>query len=215
MSAGSINHLRLSVGDIAECEAFYDPLLTLLGYAQLPRDDDGRAWGRGDPTAGVQWLILSPAAAVHRHTPHDLTAPGFHHLAFNAESRAQVNAVYEIVRRCGAEILDPPAEYDYEPGYYAVFFLDPNGLKLEVVHIPQPTPLQSATHESTKERRRSAVGDRGGPQLPGGRVVWIVGSPCRIHTSGLLTGMKDRSPQRQRRIAVPRRQRELTAFAIT
>lgn len=145
MSAGSINHLRFSVRDVAACEAFYDPLLTLLGYAQVPRDDDGRAWGRRDPTAGTQWLILTPAAAEHRHTPHELTAPGFHHLALNADSREQVDAVYELVRGCGAETLDPPAEYDYEPGYYAVFFRDPNGFKLEVVHSPRQMPLLTPT----------------------------------------------------------------------
>jgi len=39
-------------------------------------------------------------------------------------------------RRIGATILDAPAEYDYTPGYYAVFFADPDGLKLEVVHEP-------------------------------------------------------------------------------
>ena len=36
----------------------------------------------------------------------------------------------------GAEITDPPAEYDYLPGYYAVYFLDPDGIKLEVAHTP-------------------------------------------------------------------------------
>jgi catechol 2,3-dioxygenase-like lactoylglutathione lyase family enzyme len=139
--AGTINHLRLSVRDIAACEAFYDPLLALLGYTQVPRDDAGRAWGRRDASAGMQWLILTPAAPEHHAAPpHDLTAPGLHHLAFNADSRAQVDAAHELVRGRGAEILDAPAEYDYEPGYYAVFFRDPNGFKLEVVHIPQPEP---------------------------------------------------------------------------
>ena len=37
----------------------------------------------------------------------------------------------------GATVLDPPAEYAYTPGYYAVFFADPDGIKLEVVFEPQ------------------------------------------------------------------------------
>ena len=37
----------------------------------------------------------------------------------------------------GATVPDAPAEYDYEPGYYAVFFTDPDGMKLEFVHIPE------------------------------------------------------------------------------
>ena len=136
--AGSINHLRLSVRDAAASEAFYDPLLSMLGYTQVARDDGGRAWGRRDPSAGTQWLILTPAAPEHRDAPHDLTAPGFHHLAFNADSRAQVDAVHALLRDNGTEILDPPAEYDYEPGYYALFFRDPDGFKLELVHSPEP-----------------------------------------------------------------------------
>ena len=41
------------------------PLLSLLGYVQIPRDDGGRAWERRDPTAGAQWLIFTPIAAEH------------------------------------------------------------------------------------------------------------------------------------------------------
>jgi catechol 2,3-dioxygenase-like lactoylglutathione lyase family enzyme len=87
--------------------------------------------------AGAQWLILTPVAAEHRDAPpHDLTAPGFHHLALNAADRAQVDRVHELLVALGADVLDAPAEYDYNPGYYAVFFRDPDGFKLEVVHIP-------------------------------------------------------------------------------
>ena len=33
-----------------------------------------------------------------------------------------------------------PQEYSYIPGYYAVFFYDPDGIKLEIVHVPPPGP---------------------------------------------------------------------------
>ena len=132
--AGSLNHLRLSVRDPAVSASFYDPVLSELGWAQVPRDDGGRAWERRDPAAGPQWLILTPAA--HDAPPHDLLAPGFHHLALNAADRDQVHRVHRILLDLGADILDAPAEYDYDPGYYAVFFRDPDGFKLEVVHIP-------------------------------------------------------------------------------
>jgi catechol 2,3-dioxygenase-like lactoylglutathione lyase family enzyme len=144
VSTGSINHLRLSVRDVEACEAFYEPILTLLGYTQVPRDDDGRAWGRPDPVGGPQWLILTPAAREHRDASHDLTTPGFHHLALNADSREEVDAVHGLLLDAGAHILEAPAEYDYEHGYYAVFFLDPNGFKLEVVHSPNPPEIPSA-----------------------------------------------------------------------
>jgi hypothetical protein len=43
--------------------------------------------------------------------------------------------VSEIVAELGAEVLDPPGEYADQPDHYAVFFRDPNGFKLEVVHV--------------------------------------------------------------------------------
>jgi glyoxylase I family protein len=49
--------------------------------------------------------------------------------------------VHDLLREGGAHVLDAPAEYEYEPGYYAVLFLDPNGFKLEVVHSPNPPEL--------------------------------------------------------------------------
>jgi glyoxylase I family protein len=134
---GSLNHLRLSVRDPAVSERFYDPLLAELGWVQIPRDDDGRAWERHDRTAGRQWLILTPVADKYRDAPpHDLLAPGLHHLALNAADRAQVHCVHDVLVELGADILDAPAEYDYNPGYYAVFCRDPDGFKIEVVHIP-------------------------------------------------------------------------------
>jgi glyoxylase I family protein len=134
---GSLNHLRLSVRDPAVSERFYDPLLAELGWVQISRHDDGRAWERRDPTAGPQWLILTPVADEHRDAPpHDPFAPGFHHLALNAADRAQVDRVHTVLRELGGDIIDAPAEYGYNPGYYAVFFRDPDGFKLEVVHIP-------------------------------------------------------------------------------
>jgi glyoxylase I family protein len=136
-AAGSLNHLRLSVRDPAVSERFYDPLLAELGWVQIPRHDGGRAWERHEQAAGRQWLILTPVADEHRDAPpHDLFAPGFHHLALNAADRAQVDRVHDVLIELGADILDAPAEYDYNPGYYAVFCRDPDGFKLEVVHIP-------------------------------------------------------------------------------
>jgi glyoxylase I family protein len=69
----------------------------------------------------------------------DRYALGLHHLAFDAPSRDVVDAVAAWLRDQGAPIDGGPGERDYSPGYYAVFFLDPDGLKLEVVHQP-PRP---------------------------------------------------------------------------
>jgi catechol 2,3-dioxygenase-like lactoylglutathione lyase family enzyme len=59
-----------------------------------------------------------------------------HHLALEAGSRAVVDERADWLRGQGAEIESGPEEYSYVPGYYAVFFYDPDGIKLEIVHVP-------------------------------------------------------------------------------
>ena len=116
-AACSLNHLRPTVRDPARSEPFYDAFLSELGWVQMPRHDDGRAWERRDPTAGPQWLILTPVADEHRDAPpHDRFAPGFHHLALNAADRAQVDRVHTVLRALGGDVIDAPAEYDHDPG---------------------------------------------------------------------------------------------------
>jgi glyoxylase I family protein len=66
----------------------------------------------------------------------DRYATGLHHLAFDAPSRAVVDAIAGWLADESAQIEGGPGERGYSPGYYAVFFFDPDGLKLEVVHQP-------------------------------------------------------------------------------
>jgi len=68
---------------------------------------------------------------------HDCNAPGLNHVAFNADNREEVDRLHNLLKEIGATILDPPAEYPYSPGYYAVYFADPDALKFEFVFWPQ------------------------------------------------------------------------------
>ena len=61
---------------------------------------------------------------------------GLHHVAFEASSRAAVDDRADWLRERGEEIESGPEEYSYQPGYYAVFFYDPDGIKLEILHVP-------------------------------------------------------------------------------
>jgi hypothetical protein len=60
----------------------------------------------------------------------------FHHLCLDVPSREIVDERAQWLREHGAQIGSGPAEYDYTPGYYAVFFYDPDGIKLERLHRP-------------------------------------------------------------------------------
>jgi len=89
------------------------------------------------------WYLFGPGSSLgvrearsEREKPFDRYEVGLHHIAFEAASRAAVNERAEWLRSQGAEIESGPEEYWYLPGYYAVFFYDPDGLKLEIVHVP-------------------------------------------------------------------------------
>ena len=133
MPRGFPHHLDLTVTDLPRSIAFYDKVLGELGYART-----------GEYAGDVQcWILATSGAcfsiglhAARSEAAHDRYAAGFHHLAFHAESRAAIDAFHEFLLRERIRVLDAPAEYDYTPGYYAVFFADPDALKLELVHEP-------------------------------------------------------------------------------
>ena len=129
-----IHHLDLTVTDRARSMAWYDLVLGRLGWRRIgDYAGDVPCWAPpGD--ARTNWSLgLHEARST---VPHDRYAPGLHHLALRAGSRAQVDEFHNFLAERGIVVLDAPAEYDYSPGYYAVFFADPDGLKLELVHEP-------------------------------------------------------------------------------
>jgi predicted lactoylglutathione lyase len=78
------------------------------------------------------------ASDLGRSRRHDRYSPGLHHFALQAESRADVDALYKLLLEIKATILDAPADYpEYGKGYYALMFADPDGLKFEFVFEPR------------------------------------------------------------------------------
>jgi catechol 2,3-dioxygenase-like lactoylglutathione lyase family enzyme len=91
---------------------------------------------RGTFASSASTLIAAakPEYAKHRFEVYEV---GLHHIAFNTDTREQVECVHELVKKLGGQILDCPAEFSYDPeGWYAVYFTGPDGLKFEVVHQP-------------------------------------------------------------------------------
>ena len=113
---------------------FYRELLARLGPVS-----EGAIRGERDevvvylnlPGGALGLREAQVAAAVDRY------ATGLHHIAFDAPSREVVDAIAAWLREEGAQIDGEAGERGYSPGYYAVFFFDPDGLKLEVVHQPR------------------------------------------------------------------------------
>lgn len=140
---GGVHHIDLTVKDAHKSRAFYESVLGFMGYRYAsPISDVSDAAPNGydfDLRVGDEFCsigILS-ARGESAERAHDRYSPGLHHIAWTAQSRADVDAMYAHLQALGATILDAPAEYPrYGAGYYAVFFADPDGLKLEYVHKP-------------------------------------------------------------------------------
>ena len=139
MLRGWINHLDLTVSDLAVSVPFYDEVLAYLGFEPRERTGSGSGrpvWHAKHENLRLFGIALCEANPAQRGKRHDRYAPGLHHFAFHAASRDDVDGLYRLLRGMGATILDPPADYpQYRPVYYAVFFADPDGLKLEFVYM--------------------------------------------------------------------------------
>lgn len=133
---GAPHHLDLSVADLEKSVDFYGSVLGELGFQSSDAYSGGAPCWIFRKIPGVVFSIALKAA--RDTTPHNRYAPGLHHLAFNADSREAVDRFHTFLIERGIEVLDSPAEYEYTVGYYAVFFADPDGMKLEVVFEPHP-----------------------------------------------------------------------------
>jgi len=131
-----VHHVDLVVSSIERSLPFYRDLLAPLGYHGISEVEGERGetiyylWGPGT-TIGLRETQTKGAG------PYDRYAIGLHHLALEATSRAAVDERARWLREADAEIESGPREYAYQLGYYAVFFYDPDGIKLEIVHIPR------------------------------------------------------------------------------
>ena len=138
---GSIHHLDLTVRDPQASRDFYAKVLGFLGYELAAEDERGFDYS----LSRAEGFCSIGVVRAHPGTPdHDRYAPGLHHVAWSAQSREDVDALYALLLEIGARILDPPADYPrYADPYYAVFFADPDGLKLEFVYSPRPVGAEA------------------------------------------------------------------------
>jgi catechol 2,3-dioxygenase-like lactoylglutathione lyase family enzyme len=131
-----LTHVDLVCRDVDRSIAFYLAVLAELGL-QPPVTFEGE---RGEtihylrfPTEGSGSLGLRAASGPEASQAFELYAPGLHHLAFGVDDPADVDRAHDAAARAGAEVLQAPRPWpDYHPDYYATFFLDPDGFRVEV-----------------------------------------------------------------------------------
>jgi glyoxylase I family protein len=129
-----VHHVDLVVSSVERSLPFYRELLGPLGWHRLTEVEGERGETIWYLEGGRTQIGLREAQSDVEE--YDRYAVGLHHLAFEASSRAVVDERAEWLATTGAFLESEPQEYTYSPGYYAVFFYDPDGLKLEIVHLP-------------------------------------------------------------------------------
>jgi catechol 2,3-dioxygenase-like lactoylglutathione lyase family enzyme len=149
-----IDHLVIRVSDFDKSKAFYGRLFEFLGFKVLDEYEDAIGW-----TNGKTRFWIGPADAEGRKRKYRLGDVGFHHYAFELRSRKDVDALQAFLEQEGVRIVDPAAEY-YDD-YYAVFFVDPDGMKLEGMKWgekhAQAARKRAAAKKRAAARSRSAA----------------------------------------------------------
>ena len=134
-----IDHIQVTVRDLPVAALFYDRLMPLLGFDLARRTGvvieahDLQVVEYSHPL--LAFAISSPRSIFGSDPVHRRRPGALHHVAFKAESRAEVDRLHESLQAIGATIVSPPRPYpEYNPpGYYALFFKDPEGIKYEIV----------------------------------------------------------------------------------
>jgi catechol 2,3-dioxygenase-like lactoylglutathione lyase family enzyme len=126
-----LDHIDLRVSDLKRAEKFYGKLLPALGFI---RNRSTRRLGVFFAAGGNKPEAFFAFSQDRRHQPNRTR------IAFWAESPAEVDRLARLVRKIGGKNLEGPELCcGYSPGYYACFFEDPDGNKLEICYREKPT----------------------------------------------------------------------------
>ena len=131
MEINGIAHIILTTADFARARAFYGRLLPFLGLLPLVDSDEYYYCIGGRTGVGIR-----PSHAPHRGERFSQERVGLHHFCFRARSREDVDALHALLLALEAKVVHGPEDGPWAPGYYSVLFEDPDGIRLEVNHVP-------------------------------------------------------------------------------
>jgi catechol 2,3-dioxygenase-like lactoylglutathione lyase family enzyme len=155
-----IDHLVLSVSDLERSKDYYGKVLGFLGF-RLKHDGGGFAgWSNGKT---LFWIAAADSQGKwRRYRKGDI---GFHHYAFELANRKAVDDLGAFLTAHGMKVADPPGTYNGDDQYYAVFFHDPDGMRLEaMVYGPAKKP---AVKKQAKKRAKTQVKKQAAKKMPG------------------------------------------------
>ena len=131
MEINGVAHTFLTVSNFTACRTFYGHLLPFLGMEPV-LDAEGVYYCVGGRTA----VGIMQADASRRDERFVQFRVGLHHLCFRARERADVDRLHDFLVDIGATIVHPPEDGPWAPRYYSVLFEDPDGIRLELNHVP-------------------------------------------------------------------------------
>ncbi|MGH7864891.1 MAG: VOC family protein [Candidatus Binataceae bacterium] len=131
MEINGVAHVMLTVSTFEKCLPFYEKLLPFLGLKPVIKND-GMYYCVGGRTA----VGITRGDDAHRGERFVQRRVGLHHACFRARERMDVAEAHKFLVGIGAKIVHAPEDGEWAPGYYSVLFEDPDGIRLEINHVP-------------------------------------------------------------------------------
>ena len=131
MEINGVAHVMLTVSNFETCLPFYEKLLPYFGMKPVIRSEDMLYCVGGRTAVGI-----TRCQEAHRGEGFEQRRIGLHHLCLRAREHGDVDEVYSFLKTIGAKIVHPPEAGSWAPGYYSVLFEDPDGIRIEVNHVP-------------------------------------------------------------------------------
>ena len=125
--AGELHHIEINVSDLSKSTEFWGWFLEGLGYQKYQEWKNGKSWRLKNT-----YIVFVQTETEYFDPSYHRKRTGLNHLAFHAGSRQQVDGVTKTLKKKGIKILYPD-RHPYAGGYYAVYFEDPNRIKIELV----------------------------------------------------------------------------------
>ncbi len=131
MEINGVAHTFITAGDFEASVAFYRELLPFLGMRIVAESADTFYCVGGRTGFGIR-----RPSRDHVGERFQQTRVGLHHICFRVRERAEIDEAHAFLQAIGAKIVHGPQDDAFAPGYYSVLFEDPDGVRLELNHVP-------------------------------------------------------------------------------
>lgn len=127
-----IDHIYVTVSNLQRSEKFYDVVMKVLGFRKNQFQIDSEKH--------IQYYnrhfgyVLRPARTTDSHNPY---APGLHHFCLRVEGEKEVKEAARRLKEQDISVSEPRLYPEYAPDYFAAFFSDPDGVRLEITNYRQ------------------------------------------------------------------------------